>query len=70
MQELLLRYGHGPTGVLVKGKSLLAHWVHRQATVAAFQDAFVFTALFVAIGIVPALLIRKAQSPPGEELIK
>ena len=65
MQEFLLRYGHGPTGVLVKGKSLLAQWVHRQATVAAFQDAFVFTALFVAIGIIPALLIRKAQSPPG-----
>ena len=61
MQELLLRYGHGPTEVLAKGKSLLAIWVHRQATVAAFQDAFVFAALFVAIGIFPALLIRKEQ---------
>jgi DHA2 family multidrug resistance protein len=63
MQELLLRYGYGPTEVLAKGKSLLALWVHRQATVAAFQDAFVFAALFIAIGIVPAMLIRKAQFP-------
>jgi hypothetical protein len=31
--------------------------------VAALQDAFVFAALFIAIGIVPAMLIRKAHFP-------
>ncbi len=63
MQELLLRYGHEQAGVLVKGKSLLAYWVLRQARVASFQDAFVFLALSVTIGILPALLIRKVKFP-------
>jgi DHA2 family multidrug resistance protein len=66
MQELLLRYGHGSTESLAQGKSLLVQWAHRLATVAAFQDAFIIAALFVAAGIVPALLIRKTPySPPG-----
>ncbi len=59
MQELLLRSGHAPAEVLAKGKSLLALWVQRQAAVGAFEDAFVFSALLITIGIVPALLIRK-----------
>jgi DHA2 family multidrug resistance protein len=66
MQELLLRYGYGSTEVLAKGKSLLALWAHRMAKVAAFQDAFILAGLFVAIGILPALLIRKAQFPTQE----
>ena len=63
MQDLLLTYGHGTAAALAKGKTLLAHWVLRQATVASFQDAFVVLALWVIIGIFPALLIRKAKSP-------
>jgi len=61
MQELLLRYGLEPTEVAAKGKSLLAQWVHGLAKVAAFQDAFVVAGLFVALGLVPSLLIRTAQ---------
>ena len=61
MQELLLRYGLEPTEVVAKGKSLLAQWVHGLAKVAAFQDAFVAAGLFVAVGVVPSLLIRTAQ---------
>ena len=61
MQELLLRYGLEPTEVAAKGKGLLAQWVHGLAKVAAFQDAFVAAGLFVAVGIVPSLLIRTAQ---------
>jgi hypothetical protein len=38
-------------------------WVQRQAAVGAFEDAFVFSALLITIGIVPALLIRKATFP-------
>jgi DHA2 family multidrug resistance protein len=63
MQESLLRHGYGPAEVLAKGKSMLAIWVHRQAMVASFQDAFVLVGLFVAIGIVPAILIRKIKLP-------
>jgi hypothetical protein len=61
MQELLLRYGLEPADVVAKGKSLLAQWVHGLAKVAAFQDAFISAGLFVAVGIVPALLIRKGE---------
>ena len=61
MQDFLLRYGYEPTEIIAKGKNLLAQWVHRQARVAAFEDAFLFAALFIAIGIIPALLIRKVQ---------
>ena len=57
------RYGHEPTEVIAKGKKLLAVWIQRQARVAALEDAFVFAALFIAIGIFPALLIRKATLP-------
>lgn len=63
MQDFLLRYSHEPTEVLAKGKVLLAHWVLRQATVASFQDAFVSLAVYVSIGIFPALLIRKLKFP-------
>jgi DHA2 family multidrug resistance protein len=63
MQELLLRSGHGPAEVFAEGKSLLALWVHRQATVGAFEDAFVLAALLMVIGIVPALLIRNMRLP-------
>ena len=63
MQELLLRSGHAPAEVVAKGKSLLALWVQRQAAVGAFEDAFIFSALLITIGIVPALLIRKATLP-------
>ncbi len=61
MQELLLRYGLQPMEVVAKGKSLLAQWVHDLAKVAAFQDAFITAGLFVAVGVVPSLLIRTAQ---------
>ena len=61
LQQLLLKSGYSPAEVLVKGKNLMALWVQRQAAVSAFDDAFVFAALFITIGIVPALLIRRAR---------
>jgi hypothetical protein len=45
--------------LLFKGAQIPAGTLSRR--VAAFEDAFVFAALFIAIGIIPALLIRKAQ---------
>jgi DHA2 family multidrug resistance protein len=63
MQQLLLKAGYGPAEVAMKGKTLLALWVQRQAAVGAFDDAFVFAALIIAIGIVPALLVRNARFP-------
>jgi len=69
MQEILLRGGFDPAEVAAKGKTLLALWVHRQATAGGFADAFVFSALWITIGILPALLIRnrhaaKKAGPP------
>jgi len=63
MQQLLLKAGYSPAEVLVKGKSLMALWVQRQAAVGAFGDAFVFSALIIGLGIVPALLIRNRRAP-------
>jgi DHA2 family multidrug resistance protein len=65
MQDILLRGGFDPAEVVTKGKSLLALWVHRQATVGGFADAFVFSALLITIGILPALLIRNRQGAHG-----
>jgi DHA2 family multidrug resistance protein len=62
MQQLLLKAGYSPAEVLVKGKNLMALWVQRQAAVGAFDDAFVFSALIIALGIVPALLIRNRRA--------
>ena len=62
MQQLLLKAGHSPAEVLVKGKNLMVLWVQRQAGVGAFGDAFVFSALIIALGIVPALLIRNRRA--------
>jgi len=45
-----------------KSKGLLALWVHRQATVSAFEDAFIFAALLITIGILPALLIKNRMA--------
>jgi DHA2 family multidrug resistance protein len=63
MQDLLLKSGQTPAEVLVKGKTLLALWVQRQAAVGSFDDAFVFAGLLTAIGIIPALLIRNTRFP-------
>jgi len=65
MQDLLLRAGFAPAEVVAKGKSLLALWVNRQAAVGGFADAFVFSALLITIGILPALLIRNRHASPG-----
>jgi DHA2 family multidrug resistance protein len=62
MQEILLRAGFDPAEAVAKGKTLLALWVHRQATAGGFADAFVFSALLVTIGILPALLIRNRHA--------
>ena len=64
MQDLLLRAGFAPAEVLAKGKSLLALWVSRQAAVGGFADAFVFAALLISAGIIPALLIRNRHASP------
>jgi DHA2 family multidrug resistance protein len=58
MQDVLLRAGHSPAEVVSQGKVLFALWVHKQASVSAFGDAFVFSAALLTIGILPALLIR------------
>lgn len=58
VESLLLKSGFPPSEVFIKGKALLALWLQRQATVCAFQDAFIFSALLICIGILPALLIR------------
>jgi DHA2 family multidrug resistance protein len=69
IQELLLQAGHAPAEVLAKGKALLALWIQRQAAVGAFGDAFVFSAIIITIGIVPALLIRNIRiSIPGKPM--
>ena len=65
MQQLLLKAGYSPAEVLVKGKNLMALWVQRQAAVGSFDDAFVFSALIIALGIVPALLIRNRRASEG-----
>jgi DHA2 family multidrug resistance protein len=61
MQELFLRTGHAPAEVIEKGKSLFALWVQKQATVRAFEDAFLITAIFITVGILPTLLIRNTR---------
>ena len=63
MQELLLRTGHAPAEVVEKGKSLLVLWVQKQAAVSAFGDAFFMAAIFIAVGILPTLLIRNTRFP-------
>jgi DHA2 family multidrug resistance protein len=66
METLVARAGHAPADFLVKGKTLLALWLQKKAAVAAFEDAFVFSALLITVGILPALLIKNRQaSEPG-----
>ncbi len=61
MQNLLARAGHSPADFLSQGKTLLALWLQKQAAVGAFEDAFIFSAVLITIGFVPALLIRNRQ---------
>jgi DHA2 family multidrug resistance protein len=61
MQGLLLKSGHAPAELIGQGKTLLGLWVQTQAAVGAFDDAFLFTGLITAIGIIPALLIRNLR---------
>ena len=51
METLVHGPGHAPADFLVKGKTLLALWVQKQAAVGAFEDAFVFSALLITVGI-------------------
>lgn len=66
MQEILIRAGQAPAEAVSQGKVLFALWVHKQASVSAFGDAFLFSALLISIGVVPALLIRNPRSGPKE----
>ena len=61
LQNLLLQSGAAPAEVISQGKGLLALWIHRQASVSAFGDAFVLAALLITLGAVPALLICKVR---------
>jgi len=61
MQQLLLKAGYSPAEVLLKGKNLMGLWVQRQAAVGAFCDAFVFSALIIILGVIPALMIRNRR---------
>ena len=61
MQGLLLRTGHAPAEVAEKGKSLLTLWVQNQASVSAFGDAFLMSAIFITAWILPTLLIRNTR---------
>ena len=61
-EALLSRAGYAPAEFLTKGKTLMALWLQKQAAVGAFEDAFVFSALLITIGIVPALLIRNRRA--------
>ncbi len=65
MQTLVARAGHAPADFLVQGKTLLALWIQKQAAVGAFEDAFVFAALLITVGFVPALLIRNRRVSEG-----
>ena len=66
MQALLGRAGNAPSDFLVQGKTLLALWLQKQAAVGAFEDAFVFAALLISVGIIPALLIRNHHASQSE----
>jgi DHA2 family multidrug resistance protein len=63
LQDLLLNAGHAPAEVLAKGKILLASWLQRLSAASGFADAFVFAALIISIGIIPAMLIRNPKAP-------
>lgn len=67
MGELLVRAGHPPGEAVSRGKALFALWVHKQAAVAAFGDAFLFAAGLAALGILPALLIRNRREKAAGE---
>ncbi len=73
MQDLLARAGHPPAEVVSQGKALFALWVHKQAAVSSFGDAFILSAVLLTAGIIPALLIRNrhqaaagVSAPMGE----
>jgi DHA2 family multidrug resistance protein len=69
MQELFLKSGHSPAEVVEKGKSLFSLWVQKQATVSAFGDAFLISAIFLTAGILPTLWIRNTRfSNQGESI--
>jgi DHA2 family multidrug resistance protein len=61
MQELLLRAGHTPAEIAEKGEALLTLWVQKQASVSAFEDAFIMAGIFITAGILPTLFIRNIR---------
>jgi hypothetical protein len=66
---LFLKSGHSPAEVVEKGKSLFSLWVQKQATVSAFGDAFLISAIFLTAGILPTLWIRNTRfSNQGESI--
>jgi DHA2 family multidrug resistance protein len=70
MELLVARAGHAPADFWLQGKTLLALWLQKQAAVGAFEDAFVFAALLISVGLIPALLIRDRHvSEPGKPTV-
>lgn len=46
-----------------KAKALLSMYINKQSSVAGYQDAFIYTALFCIIAMIPALLLWNVKVP-------
>jgi EmrB/QacA subfamily drug resistance transporter len=58
VQNLLERAGDGVYGLGMKAQDVLKQHMAQEATVAAFQDCFLLTAIVFILAMIPALLIR------------
>lgn len=46
-----------------KAKALISMYVHKISAVAGYQDAFIYTAIFCVIAMIPAILLWNVQVP-------
>jgi hypothetical protein len=58
VQHLLQRAGDGAYGLGLRAQEVLRQQLTQEATVAAFQDCFLLTAIVFILAMVPALFIR------------
>jgi hypothetical protein len=58
VQNLLQRAGDAADGLGLKAQDVLRQHLMQEATVAAFQDCFLLTAIVFILAMVPALFVR------------
>jgi hypothetical protein len=64
IQQQLLQAGEVAAMLSVKTQALLNRWLVQEASIVAYHELFVYTAIIVVLAAVPVLWLRNRRTAP------